>query len=148
MRVQPTAMSTLKNYGIEQLRASDYIPLFVGWNELIEYQMEYNGFDLTDDELKLKETYELSNEQLAWRRWCISNNCGGDEDQFKQEYPINPHEAFLSTGSCIFDKEKIIERLEVVKKPLKIGYFTYEYDGMKLSDIKWVNDDKGYIKNI
>ena len=38
------------------------------------------------------------------RRWAIENNCGGDVELFRQEYPACPEEAFLSTGSCIFDK--------------------------------------------
>ena len=125
---------------------SDYIPLFVGWNELIEYKMEYTGFTLTEEENKLKEIHNLTNEQLTWRRWCIANNCGGDELQFKQEYPINPHEAFLSTGNCVFNKDKIIDRLEVIKEPLRIGYFSYDYDGLKLTNIKWNTDKDGYIK--
>lgn len=54
---------------------NDYIPLFVGWNELEEYQMQYNGFELTEEELKLQRMYNLSLEQLSWRRWCIANNC-------------------------------------------------------------------------
>jgi hypothetical protein len=125
---------------------SDYVPLFVGWNELTEYQMPYNNFTLTKEEEQLKEIHNLTNEQLTWRRWCIANNCGGDELQFKQEYPINPHEAFLSTGNCVFNKDKIIERLEVIKKPLRTGYFSYDYDGLKLTNIKWNTDKDGYIK--
>lgn len=124
---------------------SAFIPLFVGWQDLEEYQMPYTGFKLTSEEEKLKETYNLSNDQLTWRRWCIANNCGGDISQFKQEYPMNPHEAFLLSGASVFDKEKLIIRLEQLEKPLKIGYFTYDYDGTRITNIKWVNDPEGYI---
>lgn len=125
---------------------SDFIPIFVGWHEMPEYQMLYTGFKLTDKEKKLQELYNVTLEQLAWRRWCIKNNCGGDEEIFKQEYPINPQEAFLASGTCPFDKEKIINRLQKIPNPLKIGYFIYEYDGLKISNIRWVNDNNGYIK--
>lgn len=128
---------------------SDFIPLFVGWNELKEYQMPYTGFELTEEEKKLQELYNISLEQLTWRRWCIANNCGGDVEQFKQEYPINPQEAFLSTGNCIFNKENVIARLQSTPKVLKQGYFTYnEAEAIKgnMTDIKWVNDKKGFIK--
>lgn len=128
---------------------SDFIPLFVGWNELKEYQMPYTGFELTEEEKKLQELYNISLEQLTWRRWCIANNCGGDVEQFKQEYPINPQEAFLSTGNCIFNKENVIARLQSTPKVLKQGYFTYnEAEAIKgnMTDIKWVNDRKGFIK--
>ena len=34
-----------------------------------------------------------------------------------------------------------------MKKPLKVGYFTFDYDGLKITNIKWVNDrDNGYIR--
>lgn len=54
---------------------NDFIPFFVGWNELKEYQMPYTGFDLTDEEKDLQSRFNLSLEQLQWRRWCIANNC-------------------------------------------------------------------------
>ena len=125
---------------------SDFIPLFVGWNELTEYQMPYSGFELTKEEQELKEQYLLTNEQLEWRRWCIKNNCSGDVEQFQQEYPINPQEAFLTSGKPVFDVRKIIKRLQEIPKPIKTGYFIYDYDGLKLFNIRWVNDPKGYIK--
>jgi hypothetical protein len=125
---------------------SDFIPLFVGWNELSEYRMTYTGFELTKEEKELKEMYNLDNEQLEWRRWCIKNNCSGDIEQFQQEYPINPEEAFLTSGRPVFDVRKVIKRLQEIPKPLKTGYFLYDYDGLRLSNIRWVNDPKGYIK--
>ena len=127
---------------------NDFIPLFVGWNELDEYQMLYDGFELTDEEVLLQEEFNLSLEQLTWRRWCIKNNCSGDIDQFKQEYPITPEEAFISTGACFFNKEIIMGRINKIKelKPIKVGYFSYEIDGNDISNIEFIEDKKGYIK--
>ena len=128
---------------------SDFIPLFVAWYELPEYTMPYTGFKLTEEEQKLKETYNLTDDQLEWRRWCIRNNCQGNVEQFHQEYPSSPDEAFISTGRCIFDKEAVIERLKHIEKPIKRGYFTYNEEKSQsnvMTDIQWVNDPKGYIK--
>lgn len=126
---------------------SDFIPVFFPWYEMPEYKMEYSGFELTQEEKELKELYNLDNEQLAWRRWCIKNNCGNDLDQFKQEYPACPEEAFLSTGKCLFDKEKIINRIQKLKKPLKIGYFKYDYNGLSISNINFIeSNSKPYIE--
>ena len=127
---------------------NDFIPLFVGWNELKEYTMPYTGFELTLDEKELQIKYNLTLEQLSWRRWCIKNNCGGDIETFKQEYPINPFEAFISTGSCYFNKEIIINRIKEIEnnQPLKVGYFSYTFNENKISNINWCDDEKGYIK--
>lgn len=130
---------------------SDFYPLFVGWNELDEYAMPYSGFELTEEEHSLQEAYNLSLEQLEWRRWCIKNNCGGDLNLFKQEYPICPEEAFLTTGNCVFDQDKIMERLSKVPEPLYQGYFSYDYDDTHLGKDKLENPvfnktDRGYIR--
>lgn len=127
---------------------NEFYPLFVGWNELKEYQMPYTGFTLTEDEKYLQKTYNVTLEQLTWRRWCINNNCGGDVDVFKQEYPICPEEAFLSTGRCYFNKELIVKRIESIrqKEPILRGSFICNYDGLKITNIKLRTDKLGEIK--
>lgn len=128
---------------------NDFVPLFIGWNELDEYSMPYDGFELNDEEKELKQLYNLTNEQISWRRWCIKNNCDGDTEYFNQEYPICPEEAFLSTGECIFDKKIIIRRIEQLKQrkePIKQGSFIYDFHNNTISNIRWVDDPKGIIK--
>lgn len=125
---------------------SDFTPVFCAWWELEGYRLPYDGFELDAEEKKLKELYNLDNEQLAWRRWCMKNNCGGDLELFHQEYPSCPEEAFIASGKCIFDKEKIIERMQQLKEPIKQGSFLYEYDGLKITNIRWQDEERGLIK--
>ena len=124
---------------------NDFTPLFFPWYLEPAYKAEYNGFELTKHEKEIKEQFNLTNEQLAWRRWCIANNCNGDEDKFRQEYPITPEEAFITSGSPVFNTQIVLDRMKVVKPPKKRGYFKYDYDGLHITNIKWVDDDKGYI---
>lgn len=49
-------------------------------------------------------------------------------------------------GKTVFDARAIQKRLENAPKPIKQGYFTYDYDGLKISNIQWQNDKNGYIK--
>lgn len=49
-------------------------------------------------------------------------------------------------GKTVFDARAIQKRLDVIPKPLKVGYFIYDYDGLEITNIKWVNDRNGYIK--
>lgn len=49
-------------------------------------------------------------------------------------------------GKTIFDAKKITERLQNIPKPLKKGYFEYDYDGLRISNIRWIDDDNGFIK--
>jgi uncharacterized protein (UPF0335 family) len=140
---------------------SDYCPVFCAWWELDEYRMSAEGIELTAEEEVIKKTYNLDNEQMAWRRWCIRNNCRGDLQKFKQEYPACPEEAFISSGECVFDKEQVIAQIERVRnlQPLKKGYFTYkkvatdikDSDGnvvdieWTIKDITFTEDEFGYI---
>ncbi|MNC10429.1 Terminase-like family protein [compost metagenome] len=79
---------------------SDFVPLFFAWFEEPGYEMDVpDGFQPTAAELKLMEQYpEITYRKLVWRRWSITNNCGGDEELFKQEYPSDDMEAFLVSG--------------------------------------------------
>lgn len=127
---------------------NDYIPLFVGWNELEDYVAPYDGFELTPEECELKEKYNLTLEQLQWRRNTIRNKCNNDIDQFHQEYPICPEEAFLASGHCAFLQDNLVERLKTVKEPIKRGYFDYELDpdSEKILNYWWVDDKRGAIR--
>ena len=49
-------------------------------------------------------------------------------------------------GKTVFDARAIQKRLESIPKPLKTGYFRYKYDGLRITEIQWVNDRDGYIK--
>ena len=49
-------------------------------------------------------------------------------------------------GKTVFDARAIQSRLDVIPKPIKTGYFLYNYDGLRISNIRWMNDKNGYIK--
>ena len=50
-------------------------------------------------------------------------------------------------GKTIFDAQKVSERISQLKEQsYKQGYFDYQYDGLHITDIRWADDDDGYIK--
>jgi len=49
-------------------------------------------------------------------------------------------------GKTVFDAKKINKRLQVIPKPIKVGYFLYDYDGIKITNIRWINDTNGYVR--
>lgn len=49
-------------------------------------------------------------------------------------------------GKTVFDARAIQARLDNITPPIKTGYFAYDYDGLHITNIKWVNDKSGYIK--
>ena len=116
---------------------NDFEPVFFAWFENPEYSMPVvPGTEWTPEERDLKATYQLTDEQLQWRRWCIANNCGGSLDMFRQEYPASPGEAFLHSGTGVFDNEQIVLRLERLPEPAGRGEFT---------DGEWTESETGAI---
>jgi hypothetical protein len=98
----------------EWLRAvhkdSTFVPMFFPWYKHYEYEIPSTTLreqDLLSDERELAEQYGLTVPKLAWRRHAIANLCMGDENQFHQEYPCTPDEAFLTTGTHIFPLERL-----------------------------------------
>lgn len=92
----------------------------------------------------LRDEQGLDAEQLFW--YWNKYDKYLDKDLIKQEYPCTPREAFLLSGKNVFDTAVILDRLTRVPKPIRTGYFTYDYDGLQIRNIKWVNDKSGYIK--
>ena len=92
----------------------------------------------------LRDEKSLEPEQLFW--YWNKYEKYLDKDLIKQEYPCTPQEAFLLSGKNVFDTAIILDRLEKIPKPLKVGYFIYDYDGLHITNIKWVPDKNGFIK--
>lgn len=115
---------------------SDYIGVFIPWYWDDDYQMDAtDNFvigdssvgEASEDERMLvdrmiKDKVDNHERRLAWRRWCIRNNCGNGSDKqrianFKQEYPSTPEEAFKASGDCYFDQDELVRQKEKCTAP-------------------------------
>jgi hypothetical protein len=136
-----------------------HINCFYEWWKTKEYRISFRNDEALQDFLHqidskkgwiwdrlrwLRDDKHLEPEQLFW--YWNKYDKYLDKDLIKQEYPCTPHEAFLLSGKNVFDTTVILERLERLQKPIKTGYFIYDYDGLRISNIRWVNDKAGYIK--
>lgn len=77
-----------------------FTPVFFPWFEAPEYRRPVpKDFIQTPDEEELVKQFGLDDEQLCFRREKVGLN---GIDQFKQEYPSTPEDAFISTGMGVF----------------------------------------------
>ena len=89
---------------------NEYIPIFVPWFLMDEYRrtlpMEAEEFEqtLSEDEKDIRTEHGLDLEQLYWRRLKVAE---GGLNKFRQEYPLNANEAFIVSGSNVFNIEKL-----------------------------------------
>ena len=136
-----------------------HINCFYEWWRTSEYRISFRNDEYKAEFLKkidtkkdwiwdrlrwLRDTQCLDAEQLFW--YWNKYDKYLDKDLIKQEYPCTPQEAFLLSGKNVFDTAVILERLAQLDRPIKTGYFRYDYDGLKITNIQWVNDKSGYIK--
>lgn len=93
-----------------------WIRVFAAWWEFADYQRqnpvsdaEKAEFDrtLSDIERDERQKYNLTYEQLAWRRDTLAAECDGNPKIFAYYYPSDPVTCWLASGSPRFDMEKI-----------------------------------------
>jgi hypothetical protein len=129
----------------------NYHTIFVAWHEHIEYtkkfisETERNSFVLTEKEKEIQKLYNLTLEQLNWRRDTIKTKCNNDEDIFFQEYPSSDEEAFLTSGRPVYDRMKVQARIKYLTelykaKPPDVGYIDF-VDGR----FKFIPDPRGTV---
>lgn len=138
-----------------------HINCFYEWWRTNEYRFNFPSEDIKREFLDsidkksgwiwerlkwLKTEIGVTPEQLYW--YYNKYDKYINKDLIKQEYPCSPREAFLLSGKTVFDTEKLLERQLQIKnrKPLKTGYFKFDYNGLVISNIQWVNDRNGYIR--
>jgi hypothetical protein len=144
---------------------NNWTPLFYEWWKTPEYILnftsEFQRNDFIDKVMNsgsgiyktinwLRTYADLSWEQLYWYydKWLEL------KDLLQQEYPNTPEEAFIATGSQIFDSEKLHQRKAELKKhyndfPPLVGHISYVYDEelqIILTDtIRFVEEPNGNI---
>jgi hypothetical protein len=149
---------------------NDYIPLFFAWYEEPTYVRAFDseedkeefvknvnyvykdkdGNEVHTEEWEVLEDaksrgFNLTYEQLNWRKWAIKNKCNGDVDVFHQEYPSTPDEAFIASGRPRFATGVLKQYRKKVKTGLR-GYLEWTSKTPGNLGVKFVEDPKGYIE--
>ena len=114
----------------------------------INHWLKKKFFDIPRDNVTISHTTYKDNEFLDDDYKNLLESYKETDEYYYNVYCLGQWGVL---GKTIFDARKIQERISQLRKPLKVGYFTYDYDDtkprkQKISNIKWVNDDKGYIK--
>jgi hypothetical protein len=158
IKIYETTANGFNDYR-EMWYSEQHINCFYEWWKTPEYKLDFEdeetkekflnnivvGNDWINKRLNwLKSEKNLNDNQLYW--YFKKYNGYLDKKLIRQEYPCSIDEAFLSTGDSIFDKEIILERLKDLTPPIKRGEFEYDYNGLTISNIRWVDKPNGVIK--
>ena len=149
MVIGETTANGMNDFYKEWLRAiegkTSWIPLFFPWFEMDEYSLPLESgilypldgilFDadtsvgtFEQEEKALQKEYNLSDEQINWRRYAIVNKCQGDLNVFKREYPATWEEAFAMSGNMYFDRRGLAK--QITKRPIAVGEIFFQ-------NLKW-----------
>lgn len=136
----------------EPSEISEWVGLFFAWWEHPEYarpvprpdefQRSLGVSPQYGDELAERALYNLTLEQLAWRRWCIVNQCDRSVQKFNQEYPASPEGAFLTSGRPRFS-HKHLARMAIVRDPMR-GRIEVLDDGTRTQAL-FLPDEQGEL---
>lgn len=121
-----------------QKGTNKFTPIFLPWFALKEYELQNYRYSsdagehelvlehLDAEEAELKKHFSLRAGQLAWRRYMIEGYCRGDVEQFHQEYPSTPEEAFIQSGLPLFRSADLIPHRRTITEGRK---FRIDQDG-------------------
>lgn len=124
-----------------------YIPVFVPWYVIDEYQLplqngkfvDIEGIDFggpegkqqfLDKEILLMTQYDVSPARINWYRYIIKTKCNYSINDANRYYPTFPEDAFLSTDKCFFDSNQLFS----LKKSFDDGSLKIPYEEGYLDD--------------
>lgn len=133
--------------------------LFYEWWRSPEYRStEYEYLNTNNawliERIRVLEQMGCDREQITW--YCKKYEGYLDKNTIKQEYPITPSEAFVSSGDSVFDKEAInnqIARCAHLQAGRR-GYFAYKKEAIPISgsngvavDVEWRIKDIEFVES-
>lgn len=149
-----------------------YVPIFAAWHEDPDCTRRFPTEEARerfvasigtgpygDDEPMLVERFGCTPEQLYWRRTTIREQTDDSLEDFKQEYPATPDEAFKGSGRTVFSSILISRALteaertpqpvrgfiagdEFEEKPTKSGTVLIPKRGIWVPDEQHVNGER------
>ena len=91
---------------------------------VVDHSTYKDNEHLDDDYVKLLESYKDS-DPYYYNVYCLGQ--------------------WGVLGNTVFDANKISQRLQTITEPIKVGKFSFQYDGLRISGIEWVDDINGFI---
>jgi len=100
---------------------------FFPWFRFIGYSIPSEPFELNEEEQELvantlqRYKYQITFDQLSFRRWKISEKGGGKKgtQKFLEEYPSDPESCFLTSGDPVLDLYNIQKLISNAPQPIK-----------------------------
>ena len=96
---------------------NEWAKIFAAWWEFEDSEIPFKSEEelqdfkdtLTEDEKSEMDRFDVTWENMHWRRRTLQDKCNGDVSKFRQEYPSDPEECFLMSSRPRFQVEILKE---------------------------------------
>ncbi len=121
---------------------NEWAKIFAAWFEFEDSVIPFKSDDelkefqntLTADEESEMERFDVTWENMHWRRRVLQDKCNGDISKFRQEYPSDPEECFLMSSRPRFHTSNLslMTKAAELEKPI-VGTVGIHPDGKHAS---------------
>ena len=120
---------------------NEWAKIFAAWFEFddsvipfkSEVELQIFKETLTEDEKSEMERFDVTWENMHWRRRVLQDKCNGDISKFRQEYPSDPEECFLMSSRPRFHIEVVTDMLKSSKEQsFQTGTITFQDDSRRV----------------
>lgn len=121
-----------------------YKQIIITFNPIsILHWLKRRFFDNPDGNAKIHESTYKDNRFLDEEAKRVLESFKNTDEYYYQVYCLG---MWGVTGRTVFDGKAVSKRLSENIEPVKTGYFSYDYDGIRISNIRFTDDKNGAVK--
>lgn len=121
-----------------------YLQIILTFNPVsITHWLKARFFDRPDPRASVHETTYKDNRFLGEEAIKTLEAFRDTDPYYYQVYCLGQ---WGVTGQTVFNAQEVTAQLMRNIQPVKVGYFSFDYNGLQLSNIRWMDDPNGFIK--
>lgn len=121
-----------------------YLQIILTFNPVsITHWLKARFFDRADPRARVHESTFRDNRFLPAEAVRTLEGFRDTDPYYYQVYYLGQ---WGVTGKTVFDGQAVTRRLLEGIKPAKTGYFVFDYDGLTVSGVRWMDDPAGFIR--
>lgn len=120
-----------------------YKQIILSFNPIsIMHWLKLRFFDRNDPKAKTSETTYKDNRFLEEEAKQVLEDFKHTDRYYYEVYCLG---MWGTTGRTVFDGEAVTRRILDNVKPKRVGMMEYDYDGLSITNVRFVDDPQGYI---
>ncbi len=121
-----------------------YQQIIITFNPIsIMHWLKKRFFDRSDERAKTHKSTYKDNRFLSEEAIRVLEAFKDIDEYYYSVYCLG---LWGVTGKTVFNAKLVMARLEAAIRPVRCGYFEFTDNGISLSDIRFVDDENGFIK--